>query len=129
MKTHSTISLVAGAVLLTNFASVGFAEEQHGQEATQHLEQAVESGKKGAAEEAGKHTEEAKQHAIQQNKKRPYRKSPKKITGENPKQEHDEQAFGAMEKAEGHAEKGHAQEAGKAAGQAEEHLKEKEQAK
>lgn len=129
MKAHFTIGLFAAAVMFTGFASVGSAEEQHGQEATQHLEQAVENAKQGAAEEAGKHTEEAKQHVIRQNKAHPYRKSPKKISGENPKQEHDEQAFGAMQKAEGHADKGHAREAGEAAGQAEEHLKEKEQAK
>ncbi len=105
------------------------AEEQHGQEATQHLDQAVDSAKQGDAAAAGKHTEEAKQHNIQQNEAKPYRKSPKKISGENPKQEHDEQAFGAMGKAEGHAAKGHAQEAGEAAGQAKEHLQEKEQTK
>jgi hypothetical protein len=129
MKTHFTSSLAATVILCAGLAPAGFAEEQHGQEATQHLEKAEESGKAGAAGEAGKHAEEAKKHVIQQNKARPYRKSPKKISGENPKQEHDDQAFGAMDKAKGHAEKGHSEQAGEAAGQAKEHLEQKEQAK
>ncbi|SMF95002.1 Small metal-binding protein [Methylomagnum ishizawai] len=129
MNARNTLIGLMATTLVLAFPMVGSAEEQHGQEATQHLDQAVESAKQGDTAAAGKHTEEAKQHAIQQNKAKPYRKSPKKISGENPKQEHDEQAFGAMGKAEGHAAKGHAQETGEAAGQAKQHLQDKEQSK
>lgn len=129
MNARNILIGLMAAALIPAFPITGSAEEPHGQEATQHLDQAVDSAKQGDAAAAGKHTGEAKQHTIQQNEAKPYRKSPKKISGENPKQEHDEQAFGAMGKAEGHAAKGHAQEAGEAAGQAKEHLQEKEQAK
>lgn len=124
-----TLAPILMGTLVWGFSTLSVAEEQHGQKAIQHLEQAVESGQQGNAAAAGQHAGEAQKHAIQQNKAHPYRKSPKKIAGENPKQEYDEQAFGALQKAEGHAQKGHAEEAGKAAGQAEEHLKEKEQVK
>lgn len=129
MNARNTLIGLMATAMISVFPLANSAEEQHGQEATQHLDQAVDSAKQGDAAAAGKHTEEAKQHTIQQNQAKPYRKSPKKISGENQKQQHDEQAFDAMGKAQGHAAKGHAQEAGEAAGQAKEHIQEKEQSK
>jgi hypothetical protein len=128
MNSHR-LTLLAGVILAMTGVSVSFAEDPHGQEAIRHLDKAAESGKQGSAAEAGKHTDEAKQHVIEGNTEHPYRKSPKKISGENPKQEHDEQTFGEMQRPKGHAKQGHAQEAGESAAKAESHLKQKEQAK
>lgn len=129
MNTHFRIGFLAIGVLLGGSSAIAQAEEQHAEEAAKHLEQATESGKQGAASEAGKHADEAEQHAIQQNKKRPHRTRSKKIAGEEPKQVHDEQSFSQMEKAKGHARKGHPDQAGQSAEQAQEHLEKKEQAK
>lgn len=124
---------ISSALLMTaiafSYAPLSQAEESHGQEAIQHLEQAAESAKKGSTEAAGQHATEAKEHAIQQNKKRPYKQSQKRITGENTKQKHDEEAFKDINQAKGHADKGHAEAAGTSATQAKEHLKDKETAK
>ncbi|MEQ1846278.1 MAG: small metal-binding protein SmbP, partial [Nitrospira sp.] len=106
-----------------------YAENKHAQEAEQHLEKAVESGEKGDAKAAGSHTEEAKQHLMEENTETPYTKPAKHITGENPKAEHDNATFDEMRKAEGHAKKGEASEAAGHAKNASEHLKEKEQSK
>ena len=117
------------ATLLFSYAPLNQAEEAHSQEAMKHLEQAVESGKKGSAEAAGQHATEAKEHAIQQNQKSPYKQSQKRITGENAIQQHDEEAFKDIDKSKSHANKGHAEESGKSASQAKDHLKDKEKAK
>jgi|GEM_PF-1096851 len=130
MYVHKRVisAMLAGAFSLFGVSTVIYAEE-HAKEAAEHLEQAVESGKKGDAEGAAKHTEEAQQHAIEENKERPYAQPPKAVTGENPKAEHDTKAFGEMKKAKKHAKKGHAKEASEAADKAATHLEEKEQSK
>ncbi|HYE36930.1 small metal-binding protein SmbP [Methylocaldum sp.] len=119
--------ILAGAFSLFGVSAAVYAEK-HAKEATEHLDQAVESGKKGDAEGAAKHTEEAQQHAIEENKEHPYAQPSKAVTGENPKAEHDTKAFSEIKKAKGHAKKDHAKEAGEAADKAATHLEEKKQA-
>lgn len=106
-----------------------YAQNKHAQEAEQHLEKAVESGEKGDAKGAASHTEEAKQHVMEENTETPYTQPAKHITGENPKAEHDKATFEEMGKAKGHAQKGEASEAAGHAKNASTHLKEKEQSK
>jgi hypothetical protein len=120
--------VLAGACSLFGVSTAVYAEE-HAKEAAEHLDQAAESGKKGDAEGVAKHTDEAQQHAVEENKEHPYAQPSKPVTGENPKAEHDKKAFGEMKKAKGHAQKGHAKEAGKAAEKAATHLEEKAQTK
>ena len=128
MKTLS-YSLLVGLVSIVGSSSLVYAQDEHAKEATQHLEQAVESGNKGDAKGAASHTEEAKQHVIEENREKPYTEPAKHITGENPKAEHDKATFEEIGKAEGHAKKGEATEAAGHAKNASTHLKEKEQSK
>jgi hypothetical protein len=125
MKTTTVMLLVGTTLLLGN----PVLAEEHGKEATQHLDQAVKSGKKGDATGAAAHTEEAQKHLIEQNAEQPYTQPAKQITGENPKAAHDAATFDQMRKATGHAKKGHGREAAAAAGKAATHLQEKEQSK
>lgn len=125
MKTTTVMLLIGTTLLLGN----PVLADEHGQEATQHLDQAVERGTKGDAAGAAVHTEEAQKHVIEQNAEHPYTQPSKQITGENPKAEHDKATFDQMRKATGHAKKGHGKEAGTAAGKAATHLQEKEQSK
>ena len=122
-------SLLVGLISIAGNPMLVYAEDKHAIEAERHLEQAVESGEKGDAKAAGSHTEEAKQHVMEENKENPYTKPAKHITGENPKAEHDNATFDEMRKAEGHAKKGEASKAAGHAKNASKHLKEKEQSK
>ena len=122
-------SLLMGLLSIASNSTLVYAQDEHAKEATQHLEQAVESGNKGDAEGAAAHSEEAKKHVIEENKEKPYTQPPKPIYGENPKAEHDRATFKEIGKAKGHAKKGHAKKAADAAKKAETHLQEKEQSK
>jgi hypothetical protein len=122
-------SLLVGLVSIAGNSTLVYAQDEHAKEAEQHLDQAVESGKKGDAAGVAAHTEEAQKQVIEENKEKPYTQPSKHITGENPKAEHDKATFEEMGKAKGHAKKGEAAEAAGHAKNAETHLKEKEQAK
>lgn len=122
-------SFLMGLLTIAGNSPLIYAQDKHAQEAQQHLEQAVESGEKGDAKAAGSHTEEAKQHVMEENTETPYTQPAKHITGENPKAEHDNATFDEMRKAQGHAKKGEASEAAGHAKNASTHLKEKEQSK
>lgn len=122
-------SFLLGLLSIAGNSALVYAEDKHATEAQQHLEQAVESGEKGDAKGAGSHTEEAKQHVMEENTEKPYTRPAKHITGENPKAEHDNATFDEMRKAEGHAKKGEASKAAGHAKNASKHLKEKEQSK
>lgn len=128
MKPSIFLLTVSASLLFSNSMAV-LAAGEHGQEATQHLEKAVESGNQGDAAGAAAHTEEAKKHVIEQNAEQPYTQPAKQITGENPKAEHDKATFEQMSKATSHAKKGHGKKAATAAGKAVSHLQEKEQSK
>jgi hypothetical protein len=122
-------SLLVGLVSIAGNSTLVYAQDEHAKEAEQHLDQAVESGKKDDAAGVAAHTEEAQKHVIEENKEKPYTQPSKHITGENPKAEHDKATFEEMGKAKGHAKKGEAAEAAGHAKNAETHLKEKEQSK
>jgi hypothetical protein len=125
MKTpFNYVLLLVGLVALAGNSTVYAA--QHDKEAEQHLDQAQESAKKGDATSTAGHLDEAKKHIT---KDKPYPQSPKQITGENPKAEHEKATYEEIGKAQGHAKKGEAAEAGEHAKNAETHLKEKEQSK
>jgi hypothetical protein len=125
MKTPFTYGLLVVGLVAIAGNSTAYAA-QHDKEAEQHLEQAQESAKKGDAQGTAGHLDEAKKHL---NQDKPYPQSPKHITGENPKAEHETATYGEIGKAQGHAKKGEAAEAGEHAKNAETHLKEKEQSK
>ena len=122
-------SCMVGLLSIAGNSALVYAQDKHAKEAEQHLEQAVESGEKGDAKAAGSHTEEAKQHVMEENTEKPYTQPAKHITGENPKAEHDNATFDEMRKAQGHAKKGEASEAAGHAKNASKHLKEKELSK
>jgi hypothetical protein len=122
-------SLLVGLISLVGNSTLVYALDEHATEAEKHLEQAVESGNKGDAAGAASHAEKAEQHVIEENKEKPYTQPPKHIAGEDTKADHDRATFGEIEKAKGHAKKGHAKAAADAAKKAESHLQEKEQTK
>ena len=101
--------------------------EDHGKKAQEHLQEAVESGKKGSAEGVRVHTEEARKELIEDNKEHPYTHLQKPIYGEHEKAEHDKEAFEEMDEAISEAREGHSKEATEAAERASIHLKEKEE--
>jgi hypothetical protein len=103
--------------------------EDHGKKAQEHLQEAIESGKKGSAEGVRIHTEEARQELIEDNKEHPYTYLQKPIYGEHEKAEHDKEVFEEMDEAISEARKGHPEEATEAAERASLHLKEKEEAR
>ncbi|WP_374088191.1 small metal-binding protein SmbP [Methylomicrobium lacus] len=116
---------------LSAFASIATSVYggTHGDEAIKQLEKAIESAKAGDNKASIEHVETAKRHLRLENKEHPYTKSLKKITGENPKQEHDEAAVDQMNKAEAHLKKGQFKDAEQHEKDAETHVIEKEQTK
>jgi len=125
MKTSFAYGLLIGLFAIAGNSTLVYAD-QHDQEAGQHLEKAQESSKKGDAQGAAGHLDEAKQHL---NQSKPFPQSPKQITGENPKAEHEKATYDEIGKAKGHAKKGEATEAGEHAKNADTHLKQKGQSK
>ena len=103
--------------------------EDHAKKAQEHLQEAIESGRKGNAEGVRVHTEEARKELIEDNKEHPYTYLQKPIYGEHEKVEHDKETFEDMEEAISEASEGHSAEATEAAERASLHLKEKEEAK
>ena len=110
-------------------ATVVQAEEDHGENAKKHLEQAVESGRKGDAKGVGSHTEEAKRELIEENKEHPYTHLQKPIYGEHEKAEHDREVFEEMDLAIEEADEGDVKDATEAAERASWHLLEKNKSK
>lgn len=119
--------LVMLVFLAGNYA-VAHAED-HAKKAQEHLQEAIESGKKGNAEGVRVHTEEARKELIEDNKEHPYTYLQKPIYGEHDKAEHDKETFEEMDEAIDEAREGHSVEATEAAERASLHLKEKEEAK
>jgi Small metal-binding protein len=111
------------------FGLVSARAEDHGKKAQEHLQEAIESGKKGNAAEVLFHTEKARRELIEDNKEHPYTRLQKPIYGEHEKAEHDKEAFEEIEEAIGEAEDGDVQDATQAAARASAHLREKEEAK
>ncbi|PTR16597.1 small metal-binding protein [Nitrosospira sp. Nsp2] len=105
------------------------AEEGHGENARTHLEQAIESGRKGDARGVGRHAQEAKRELIEENKEHPYTHLQKPIYGEHEKAEHDKEVFEEMDIAIEEAEEGDVEDATEAVERAARHLREKEQSK
>lgn len=103
--------------------------EDHGKKAREHLQEAVESGKKGNAAEALFHMEEARRELIEDNKEHPYTQLQKPIYGEHEKAEHDKEAFEDIDEAIDETEDGDTKDAAEAAARASAHLEEKEEAK
>jgi hypothetical protein len=111
------------------FSPISARAEDHGKKAQEHLQEAIESGKKGNAAEVLFHTEEARRELIEDNKEHPYTQLQKPIYGENEKAEHDKEAFEEIDEAIDEAEDGDAKDAAEAAARASAHLREKEEAK
>jgi hypothetical protein len=105
------------------------ADEDHGENAKKHLEQAIESGRKGDARGVGSHAEEAKKELIEDNKEHPYTQLQKPIYGEHEKAEHDKEVFEEMDIAIEEAKEGDVKDATEAAERAASHLREKEQSR
>lgn len=105
------------------------AEENHGKNASEHLQEAIKSGKEGSAKGVLRHTEEARKELIEQNKDHPYTHLQKPIYGEHQKAEHDKEVFEEIEEAIEEAKEGHTQEAVEAVERASVHLREKDQSK
>jgi hypothetical protein len=103
--------------------------EDHGKKAQEHLQEAIESGKKGSTEGLRIHTEEARKELIEDNREHPYTYLQKPIYGEYEKAEHDKEAFEEIDEAISEAREGHPEEAAEAAERASLHLKEKEEAR
>jgi hypothetical protein len=103
--------------------------EDHAKKAQEHLQEAIESGRKGNAEGVRVHTEEARKELIEDNKEHPYTYLQKPLYGEHEKAEHDKEAFEEMDEAISEAREGHPEEATEAAVRASLHLKEKEKAR
>jgi hypothetical protein len=102
------------------------AEEDHSKNPRTHLEQAIESGRKGDARGVGSHAKEAKRELIEENKEHPYTHLQKPIYGEHEKAEHDKEVFEEMDIAIEEAEEGDVKDAAERAAR---HLREKEQSK
>lgn len=128
MKTPYAFGLLA-VVFIAVCSETVYAEDEHRMKAVRELEKAVASGEKGNATGVVSHTEEAKKHLIEANKKHPYTHPFKPVYGHDPKAEHDKETFEEMGKAISEAKKGRAKEAGEAAKRASIHLKEKLQSK
>jgi len=116
-------------VICSTFSGIPARAEDHGKNAQEHLEEAIESGKRGDAEGMQVHTEEARREAIEENKEHPYTHLQKHIYGENEKAEHDKEAFEEMDEAISEARQGDTREATEAAERASAHLKEKEESR
>ena len=128
MKTYHTgcwMILVAAAAS----PAVVHAEEDHGENAKKHLEQAVESGRRGDVKGLGSHAQEAKRELIEENKEHPYTHLQKPIYGEHEKAEHDREVFEEMDLAIEEAEEGDVKDATEAAERASWHLLEKDKSK
>lgn len=127
-KTYAYV-LLAGLIYLVPGIALVRAEEDHGKKASEHLSEAIKSGKSGSAAGVVSHTEEAKKELIEQNKDHPYTHIQKPIYGEHQKAEHDEEVFEEMDEAIDEAKEGHIQEAVEAVERASMHLREKEKSK
>jgi hypothetical protein len=112
-------------LFLTNPALLHAEEEDHDKKALEHLDKAIQSGRKGNAEGIGSHTEEGKKELIEANKDHPYTHIQKPIYGEHERAEHDKEAFEDMDEAISEAREGHVEEAIEAVERASTHLKEK----
>ncbi|SCY01262.1 Small metal-binding protein [Nitrosospira sp. Nl5] len=121
--------LLAGLISLAASTALVHAEEDHGKKASEHLNEAIKSGKSGSAAGVISHTEQAKKELIEQNKDHPYTHIQKPIYGEHQKAEHDEEVFEEMDEAIDEAKDGHIQEAVEAVERASVHLREKEQSR
>jgi hypothetical protein len=121
--------LLAGLISLAGSTGLVRAEEDHGKRASEHLNEAIKSGKAGSSAGVVSHTEEAKKELIEQNKDHPYTHLQKPIYGEHQKAEHDEEVFEEMDEAIDEAKDGHIQEAVEAVERASMHLREKEQSR
>ena len=105
------------------------AREDHEKKALEHLDKAIQSGKKGDAKEIGNHTEEGKRELIEANKEHPYTHLQKPIYGEHERAEHDKEVFEEMDEAISEAREGHVEEAIEAVERASTHLKEKRESR
>ncbi|WP_107693920.1 small metal-binding protein SmbP [Nitrosospira sp. Nsp2] len=118
------------AVLAAFAAGLGIAyADDHSKKTSEHLEEAIRSGKEGSTQGVVSHTEEAKKELIEQNKEHPYTHLQKPIYGEHEKAEHDREVFEEMDLAIDEAKEGHSQQAVEALERASDHLREKEHAK
>ena len=112
-----------------NIPTLAYGEEQHGDEAITEVNKAEDSAKSGDVKASTASAEKAKKHLLKKDSAHPYPKSVKKITGENPKQEHDEAAVSEINKAEGHLKAGETTEAAEHEKEAETHVKQLDQTK
>ena len=124
-KISRACGLLAG-LLFFGVSPALVGADEHGDKAHEHLEEAIESGKKGNAQGVRIHTEEAKKELIEQNKEHPYTTLQKPIYGEHEKAEHDREIFEEMDLAIEEAKEEHTKEAVEAVERASIHLEEKE---
>ncbi|MGH8763896.1 MAG: small metal-binding protein SmbP [Nitrosospira sp.] len=125
IKKICACGLLAGLISLAATTAPVHAQD-HTKKASEHLNEAIKSGKSGSAAGIVSHTEEAKKELIEQNKDHPYTHLQKPIYGEHQKAEHDEEVFEEMDEAIDAAKDGHIQEAVEAVERASMHLREKE---
>lgn len=125
MKIFRPCGLLAGLIFFAASPTLVCADE-HGDKAHEHLEEAIESGKKGSAQGVRIHTEEAKKELIEQNKEHPYTTLQKPVYGEHEKAEHDREIFEEMDLAIEEAKEERTKEAVEAVERASIHLEEKE---
>jgi hypothetical protein len=125
---NSKLIVTLGALALFGI-SISAYSGPHADEAIIQLNKAIESAKSGDSKASADYAEQAKQHLIMEDKDHPYPVTTRRIPGENTKQEHDEAAFGEINKAEKELEKNKINEAIKHEKNAETDIKLKEQEK